>query len=411
MRNLLMNQNSESYFQLLSKYTPCGSQTLSKMPSRFVEGVYPKVLDRGYKGHVSDVDGNMYVDLISGLGALSVGYAVNEINEALYEQLEKGVSFSLPTVLEYEVSRALCELVKGTDQWKFGKNGTDGNSMAVRAARAITKRTKILTVGYNGCADQFEIKGTRNAGIPKELQGTIDKLEYGSLPPKTFEYACLLMEPMVYQYPTDGYLETLKDWCLNTGTLLIFDEVVTGGRFKGFTAQSYFGVMPDITVLGKGIANGLPLCAVGARRSIMSVFERDDFFASHTFGGETLSLRACLATVKVLQKNIDNMIWNGQRIQEAFNKLYNQIGAKCIGYPTRLVFDFPNPKLKALFMQEMCLNGILIGSANFIMASHTDKDITEVINSIYKAYVFIRDYIGNPDLGLKGAVPVPAIRS
>src|SRR5258706_8966971 len=98
-------KNSDNYYKLLSSVTPCGTQTLSKMPCRYVEGVYPKVLERGKAGHVWDVDGNEYIDLISGLGSISVGYANDDIDSKIKKQLEKGVSFSLPTMLEYIVSR------------------------------------------------------------------------------------------------------------------------------------------------------------------------------------------------------------------------------------------------------------------------------------------------------------------
>ena len=282
--------NYNDCLQQLSRYTPCGSQTLSKMANRYPE-VYPKALDYGREGHVFDIEGREYIDLISGLGAVSVGYANTDVSLAAQLQLHKGVTFSLPTLLEAQVAERLTQLVPNTEMWKFGKNGTDGTVMAVRAARAFTKRTKIMTVGYNGCADQFEIKGVRNAGIPEELKDTIVKATYNDIDSFrelfSYEYACVLLEPMVVHYPEKHFLSDLRMICDRTGTVLIFDEVVTGGRFDGFTAQSHFKVVPDLTVLSKGLANGFPLCAVGGSRRIMSTFERNDFFASGTFGGET----------------------------------------------------------------------------------------------------------------------------
>lgn len=405
-------RNEDVYSNNL-KFTPCGSQTLSKMPNRFIEGVYPQVVESGRDCHVWDIEGNEYVDLIAGLGAVSVGYCDSDINEAAWEQMQNGISFSLPHRLEGELAEKLTELVPGTEMWKFGKNGTDATVMAVRAARAYTGRTKIMTVGYNGCADQFEIKGVRNAGIPKELEPTITKANYNDL--KSFSdillghYACVLMEPMVYEYPRPGFLETIRSACDASGTLLIFDEVVTGGRFEQFTAQHSFGVVPDITCLGKAIANGFPLCAVGGRRRIMEVFERDDFFASGTFGGETVSLAACLKTVDKLAKGLTRTLVNGKIIQDSFNDIFKD-KAVCKGYPTRFIFEFPTKEHKALFMQEMCLNGVLIGHANMVMASMTDKDVRYIIEAIQKSYNISKHYWENPLKGLKGPLPVEAVR-
>lgn len=408
----MLSKSDAAYARLL-KVTPCGSQTLSKMPCRFVEDIYPKVLDSGLNGHVWDVDGNEYIDLISGLGAVSVGYADIIVNGAARAQMSKGISFSLPTLLEAQAAERLCQLVPNTEMWKFGKNGTDATVMAVRAARAVTGRDKVLSVGYNGCADVFEAVGTRRAGIPGVLTPLIHKAVYNDI--ESFQclrdetYACLIMEPMVYEYPIKGFLEALRELCTETGTLLIFDEVVNGGRFNKFVSQSHFGVVPDFTCLGKAIANGFPLCAVGGTRQFMQVFERNDFFASGTFGGEAVSLAACLATVDRLEKSLPRTIEIGQKIQDAFNKIFNE-QARCDGYPTRLIFKFPTPELKALFMQEMCLRGVLIGAANMVMPSHNDTDVTHIINAIYGSYRILNDNWSNPTAIIKGKLPEDALR-
>lgn len=407
-----MTKSSETYSSL-SEVTPGGSQTLSKMPCRFVQGVYPEVLDRGYKAHVWDADGKKYIDLIAGLGAVSVGYANADINISLWHQMCKGASFSLPTAIEGEVARKLCSLVPNTDMWKFGKNGTDATVMAVRAARAFTGRMKVLSVGYNGCADVFEAVGTRRAGIPEILGQLIHKAVYNDI--ESFQslrdgtYACLIMEPMVYEYPKPGFLEAVRELCTETGTLLIFDEVVTGGRFREFVAQSYFKVVPDFTCLGKAIANGFPLSAVGGSRRYMSTFERDDFFASGTFGGETVSLAACLATVDKLQEGLASTIHTGRRIQDFFNDVFDGL-ANCQGYPTRFIFNFPTPKHKGLFMQEMCMSGILVGQANMVMSTLSEADLESINLAIHNAYVVLRNNWANPLAAMKGSLPVDALR-
>ncbi len=374
---------------------------------------YPKVLLHGKGCYVRGDDGIDYIDFISGLGAISVGYADIMVNGAVKEQLEKGCLFSLPIELEYLAAKTLTELIPGTEMWKFGKNGTDGTVMAVRAARAYTGRTKILTVGYNGCADQFEIKGVRNAGIPKELEGTIDKALYNDI--KSFsalnsrDYACVLMEPMVIDFPNGYFLEKVKDLCHATGTLLIFDEVVTGGRFEGFSASRYFEVVPDMYVFGKAIANGLPLCAVGGSRQIMQTFERDDFFASGTFGAECLSLAAFIKTQELLTKALPQMYKQGLRVKEAFNMAFKS-KAVCNGYPTRLAFEFPSDEYKYLFWQLMAEQSILLGHNNFIMASHMESDINYVIRAINSVCEVMLSVWHKPLSIFKGPLPSMAVR-
>lgn len=407
-------KNSTTSYNLLKSLTPNGSQTLSKMPDRFVNGVYPKVLSRGTGGVVYDVDGNSYIDLISGLGAISVGYANPYINSVIEAQLRQGVIFSLPNMLEYHVARRLNELVGFTEQWKFLKTGTEGTTAAVKAARAFTGRMKVLTCGYHGWNDWYATQNDRKAGIPAFNDLLVDKAKYNDL--FSFhrildgEYAAIIMEPMVFDFPVEGFLETIRDWCSTSGTLLIFDEVVTGGRTSGFVAANKFRVEPDLIVLSKSLANGLPLAGVGGKKYVMQTFECSDFFVSGTFGGECISLAACLATLELLQTSIGRMILKGLRIREEFNKLFFHTQAKCKGYPTRLTFDFPTPEHKALFMQEMCLNGVLTGYSNMVMADYTEENVETILKAIRITNSVMIDNWSNPKAVLRGDMPVETLR-
>jgi glutamate-1-semialdehyde 2,1-aminomutase len=403
------SQNSSEHprWQRQLKLTPLGGQTLSKLPERFVS-VYPKMLDGGKGCVVRGSNGWNYIDLIAGLGAVSVGYNNNRINRAVVNQLAKGVSFSLPNSLEADVAEKLCQLMPEMEMWKYAKSGTQANEYAVRAARAYTGRTKILTIGYNGCNDQFEILGTRNAGVPKCLGTTIDKVVFNELFRSHEKLACVLLEPMVFDEPNTGFLEWIRSECDRTGTLLIFDEVVTGGRFEGFAAYRHFNVIPDIVTVGKGLANGFPLAAVGGKRSIMSTFERDDFFASGTFNGEAISLAAALETLHILEEQIPEMVRHGSEIKTAFNQLFKG-KAVCKGYPTRLKFEFPSPEHKALWMQQMCLEGVLTSGTNFIMADATDADVKWIINEMIDTHKFMSMHWDNPKEVLEGPLPTEVL--
>lgn len=402
-------------WKLQVQSTPNGSQTLSKMPNRYVNGIYPKLLHHGHGGRVWALeDGKEYVDLISGLGAISVGYGNPRINEAIIDQLQYGIIFSLPNFLEHRVADKLNQLIGWTEQWKFLKTGTEATTAAVKAARAITGRNRVMTCGYHGWNDWYAIQNDRKAGIPEFNQRLVTKAKYNDLnsfkPVLDSTYACVIIEPMVYDYPEREFLEKIKLWSQESGTLLIFDEVVTGGRMYKFTASQEFNIQPDFIVMSKALANGLPLSAIGGKKEIMSVFERDDFFVSGTFGGECVSLAACLETADILKKKLPNTYNNGILIKEEFRRLFGGTGAICKGYPTRLTFDFPTSEHKALWMQTMCLNGVLTGYSNMVMADHTDKDIEQILHAIEATYTAMMIHWNNPKGALKGEMPVETFR-
>lgn len=385
-------------------FIPSGGQTLSKLPSRYVNGMYPKMIVKGYDGHVVDSEGKDYIDYIAALGAVSVGYCDTYVNNAIQEQLEKGISFSLPNGLEADVAEQLCKFFSGTEMWKFGKNGVDATLMAIRCARAYTGRSKIMVHGYHGCSDHFECLGTRRAGMA-DLSEHVTAYN-GVLSHSDRSYAALIVEPQVFQRLD---WSAAVEWCRATGTLLIFDEIVTGGRWEGFSAAKYLGISPDLYTVGKGLANGMPLSAVGGSQEIMKTFERDDFFASTTFGGECLSLAACLATLTILEKALPKIIAYGKAVQDSFNTLFEP-SAYCEGFPTRTQFVFPSTTHKALFWQECVRRGVLFGYSNFPMASHTAADLKKTLDVMYQASEVVKSNWRNPEAALEGDVPVEALR-
>lgn len=394
------------------KTTPFGSQTLSKCPNRYVEGVYPKMIRRGEGSHVWDYDHNEYIDFIASLGATSVGYADPGINAALIRQLEQGALFSLPSDLEGAAARRLTDLAPFTEQWKFFTSGSEACAAAVKLARAYTGRQNVVTCGYHGWMDWYTIANDKKAGIPPVLAEYVSKAKYNDI--ESFKAlvnentACVIMEPMAFQWPKEGFLQAVRDLCTKTGALLIFDEVVTGGRTEGFFAANHFQVVPDLITAGKALTNGLHMGAVGGPRSLTKTFERDDFFASGTYGGSCLSLRAFLVTSRILVVNLPRMISNGQWLAQAFNVLFPE--ATCEGYPTRTQFSFPTVAHKALFWQECVKRGLLFGYSNFIMASHDADDIQKAVDVMTEIKPILTKFWHEPTAALEGKLPVEALR-
>ena len=376
---------------------PGASQTLSKGPSMFVEGAYPVFLERGLGCRVWDVDGNEYVDYILGLASITLGYAYPAVNEAVVRQLERGSIFSLPHPLEVEVAERLRDLIPCAEMARFLKTGSEANSAAVRVARATTGRDVVLFAGYHAWADWYAITTPRSKGIPKDFSRLIAPFDYndlGSLERALDEHhgrvAAVIMEPVLIDAPAPGFLAGVKAAAHRQGALLIFDEIVSGFRWAVGGAQEYFGVVPDLATFGKGMANGLPLAAVVGRTELMREF--DDIFVSSTFGGDTLALAACRATLEEYARMpVIERLWQmGRRFQVGFDALAGRLGvpARAIGYPVhpKIVIGHRSPEaerlLMSLFLQESAARGVIFHFAGFnISFSHVETDVDETLEA------------------------------
>ena len=231
-------------------------------------------LAKGKGCRVWDVDGNEYVDYIQGLLPNILGYAHEEVNRAVAEQLGQGHSFSLPHPLEVELAERLVRLIPCAEKVRFGKNGSDATSGAVRAARAFTGRDRIACCGYHGWQDWYIGSTTRNAGVPGAVRALTHPFIYNDLgslqkllDSHPGEFAAVIMEPVNFWPPAAGFLEGVKSSCAPARRLLIFDEICSGFHFGLGGAQKKFGVTPDMACFGKAMGNGFPIsCVVGRRR-------------------------------------------------------------------------------------------------------------------------------------------------
>jgi glutamate-1-semialdehyde 2,1-aminomutase/spore coat polysaccharide biosynthesis protein SpsF len=406
---------SERWWERREGLIPAGTMTLSKGPTQFVNGVAPKYLDRGLGSHVWDVDGNEYIDYPMGLGAVTLGHRHPEVNEAIRGQLEdSGISFTLMHPLEVRLAEKLREVVPCCEMVRFGKNGSDATSAAVRAARAYTGRPMIARCGYHGWQD-WSIDasyGIRSRGVPAEVQELTVSFRYND--PASLEalFAAhpdriggVILEPMTTTLPREGFLERVKEIAHRNGAVLIFDEVITGFRLARGGAQEYFGVIPDLATMGKGLGNGMPISLVLGKAEVMRVFE--EIFFSFTFGGETLSLAAALKVIEIMERED---FWShttalGTRLQDGFRQLAAEFGlsevADCAGLPQWTVVSFKahgsiEPLLlKSLFQQELLKRGVLFSGSQFISLSHTREDIDRTIEGYREALKVVRFGIDN----------------
>jgi glutamate-1-semialdehyde 2,1-aminomutase len=371
-----------------------GALTNSKRPSTFIEGVYPTHAERG-RGARLYSGKREYLDYICGLGTNLLGYGNFHVGEAVMRRFMQGATLSLSSTLEVEVAERLKAIVPWTELWKFTKSGTEACNAAVKIARAYTGRDLVLSDGYHGHGDDFISLSPPALGVPQRTW--MHRLDLSLIK----DAAAVIVEPVVTDYSRErkAYLEDLAKECKKHGTVLIFDEIITGFRFPGFTVSKYFGIEPDLILLGKAMGGGLPLSAIGGRKSVMNCGE---YFISGTFFGETVSLAACLEVINLMKRDgtkysIDELWRSGQSFLDRFNELSPHL--KITGYPSRGVFE-GDDTVKALFWQEACKAGILLGPSwfyNFPLMTETDS-----VMPIFRD-IFSRIHLGN--VRLEGAMP------
>jgi glutamate-1-semialdehyde aminotransferase len=402
---------SMSWLHRARQVVPGAAQTLSKGPSMFVEGAYPAFLERGRGCRVWDVDGHEYIDYILGLASITLGYAYPPVVEAVARQLEQGSIFSLPHPLEVEISERLSEIIPCAEMARFLKTGSEADAAAVRVARAATGRDMVLYCGYSGWHEWYAITTPRAKGIPKDFARLIAPFEYNdldslerALQEHRGRVAAVIMEPVLLDAPAPGFLEGVKAAAHRHGALLIFDEIVSGFRWAVGGAQEHFGVVPDLATFGKGMANGLPLSAVVGRAELMREFE--DIFVSSTFGGDTLALAACLATLdEYASRPVIDHLWRmGRRFQDGFRAAATRLGvpARSIGYPVhpKIVIDHPSPQaqrlLMSLFLQETARRGVIFHFAGFnISYSHAEADVDQSLQACEEALSLVGAALGD----------------
>jgi len=394
---------------------PCGVQTLSKMPNKHVEGVYPIYIEEGQGCYVFS-KGRRYIDYPCSLGAILLGHNYYEVSQAIRKQLDKGIIFSLPSFMETELAEELKEMFPYADKFRFLKTGSEATSAAVKIARAYTGRDNVGYCGFHGWHDWYTVNTQKNAGIPKDYLKYTKAFKYNDIESvkKILDKntAALILEPYIYEAPGD-FLSQLISCAHANGTLVLFDEVVTGFRTFNYSAANLFNVTPDISCFGKAMANGLPISVVCGKKDIMNVLE-DDCFVSSTFGGELLSIAAALATIRVLktQNVIEHIYEMGDLLKGAYNDTAEKLGieTRCVGFPNRTMFMFPTNVHKGLFWQECIKDGVFFGYAQFISFSHRDSEICYTIEVIKNALKVVQENWDNPIKKMEGKVPAEVFR-
>ncbi len=378
-------------------------------------GISPLFAQRSKGSFIWDIDGNRYLDLVNSLASVTLGYRNKRVDNAVRKQMKSGVIYSLPGMLESEVSELIVETVPSAEMVRFAKNGTDATSAAIRLARAYTGRDHISFCGYHGWQDWYIGATSRNKGVPQQVTELTHKFIYNDTDSlkRIFEtydnkVACVIMEPMNLEYPKNGFLAEVKSLCRKNGAVLIFDETITGYRFNRGGAQAEFNVIPDLTTLGKGIANGYPLSVVTGRRELM--LEMENIFFSGTFGGELLSLAAAKEVIKMhLESEISQKLAQiGDKISLGIEQLINKYNLFSVlnitGHPTWKFLNWSDfeeldaSSIKTFFLQQMFAVGVLVSSTHNVGLTITDKQIQFILNSYNTVLADLSNVLRNKTL-------------
>ena len=312
---------SQELFAAAQRHIPGGVNS----PVRAFRGVggEPVFFERGLGPRLFDVDGRAYIDYVGSWGPMILGHAHPEVLAAVAERLDRGLSFGAPTILETEMADRLCALVPSMDLVRLVSSGTEATMSAIRLARGYTGRDRLVKFegGYHGHADSLLVKAGSGAltlgqpsspGVPAALAELTLTLPYNDLDPvrDTFarcgdQIAGLIVEPVAGNMncipPAPGFLEGLREICDRYGSLLVFDEVMTGFRVALGGAQARYGVRPDLTTLGKVIGGGLPVGAFGGRRDILeNIAPLGPVYQAGTLSGNPIALAAGLKTLELI---------------------------------------------------------------------------------------------------------------
>ena len=427
-----MGKGQDLYIQA-KKIIPGGTQLLSKRPELFLPDQWPSYYAKAKGCVVTDLDGNEYYDMsYMGIGACVLGYAFDPVDQAGRAAIDNGGMCTLNAPEEVSVAEKLLELHPWADMVRYGKAGGEAMAIATRIARTATKKDLVLICGYHGWQDWYlatnlgdksalnphHLSGLEPKGVPKELKGTTLPFLYNdwegfiALASKyEGQVAAVIMEPIRNDYPTDGFLQKIREYTEQQGIVLVFDEITAGFRLACGGSHKILGVDPDIAVFAKGMGNGYPLSAIIGRKKFMAAAQ--ETFISSTFWTERIGLCGTLAAIKYFQEH--NVEIHLEKVGKRVQKIWKNAADTCklpieIGGILPLShFGFIDSKplvVKTYFIQLMLERGFLSSTALYASLAHTDDILDKYEVAVLEAFSLIKDAMqeGTIEQKLKGPV-------
>ncbi|WP_127586168.1 glutamate-1-semialdehyde 2,1-aminomutase [Paenibacillus koleovorans] len=421
------DEKSKAAFEAAKKVIPGGVNS----PVRAFKsvGLTPAFIERGEGSRIYDIDGNSFLDYVGSWGPLIAGHAHPEVVEAIKRVAERGTSFGAPTLIETEMAELVCERVPSVEVVRMVNSGTEATMSALRLARGYTGRSKILKFEgcYHGHADSLLIKAGSGVatlglpdspGVPEGVAVNTITVPYNDIESVRFafskfgeEIAAVIVEPIAGNMgvvpPLPGFLQGLRDITSQYGTVLIFDEVMTGFRVDYHCAQGRFGITPDMTCLGKVIGGGLPVGAYGGKREIMErMAPSGPIYQAGTLSGNPLAMIAGYTTLQLLARPgvYEELERKSARLEAGFEanarelgipSTINRVGSMvCPFFTETPVIDYETAKSSDLkrfgqYFGNMLDLGVSIAPSQFegmfVSTAHSDEDIEQTIAAHHEA--------------------------
>ncbi|MBU0994433.1 MAG: glutamate-1-semialdehyde 2,1-aminomutase [Proteobacteria bacterium] len=419
----MRTENSEILFKKAQEIIPGGVNS----PVRACKSVHadPLVISSGNGSKLYDVDGNEFIDYVGSWGPLILGHRHPMVMDAIASVLKKGISFGAPTELEIELASLVIEMVPSIEMVRMVNSGTEATMSALRLARGFTGRDIIIKFDgcYHGHADSLlveagsgvatlDIKGS--PGVPESVVKHTLSLPYNDpdlvieiMKKQGNDVACIIVEPVAGNMgmvpPGEGFLETLRSETEKYGSLLIFDEVMTGFRVARGGAQERYGIKPDLTCLGKIIGGGMPVGAYGGRKDIMSkIAPQGPVYQAGTLSGNPVAMAAGIATLTLLKEKefYKKLEAKTGRLVKGLSSAVLQSGVKAtcgyvgsmfgLFFTDKKVISFKDAKTSdinkfALYYKKMREQGIYLApsqfEAGFVSMAHSDEDIEKTVKA------------------------------
>ncbi len=421
-------KGSKQLFQEAQRYIPGGVNS----PVRAFQAVggSPLFIQRAKGSHIWDVDGNEYIDYVASWGPMIVGHAHPRVIKALQHAAEHGTSYGAPTSLEVELAALIVEALPSVELVRMVNSGTEAVMSAIRLARGYTKRDKVIKFEgcYHGHSDGLLVKAGSgattfgqpdSAGVPADyarntLVAPFNNLDAvkGLIKAHPGQVACVILEPIAGNMgvipPKEGFLEGVREVCDQEGICLIFDEVITGFRVGWSGAQGIYGVMPDLTCLGKIIGGGLPVGAFGGKREIMEqLAPTGGVYQAGTLSGNPLAMTAGIETLKLLKKKgvydlleekAAYLCTEAEKIARSSKTptYFSRVGSMfCIFFTPGPVSDYASAKESDTgafrrYFWALLEQGIYVApsqfEAGFVSLAHTDGDMETTLAALRNAF-------------------------
>ena len=427
---------SQEHTSAVRDLIPGGAHTYAKGEDQYPEGMAP-VIERGAGCQVWDLDGNEFVEYGSGLRSTILGHGFEPVIRAVQRQLADGVNFVRPHRLEREAAERMIDLIPSAEMVKFGVNGSDATTAAVRLARAFTGRDMIAVCRQHpffSTDDWFIVTTLMPAGIPAAVRPLTVQFSYNDLASLESlfdahpgQIAAVVLEAETAEPPAAGFFAGLRKLCDRNGALLVLDEIITGFRWHARGAQFVYSIEPDLCIFGKGMANGFPLSALAGRREVMRLggFVDDAdrvFLLSQTAGAQPWALAALLAVIDTYEREpiVDQLHGIGAELRAGVAEVvaaaglseYFQLrGRDCnLVYVARDGEGRPSQEFRTLVLQEFLEHGILAPSF-VVNIAHDPKAILHTVNAVAELMpVYRRALDDGVATVLRGRPVRPAIR-